>query len=306
MFDIAAMCWALMFVFQSKSVGQYASAGIGFLVAFLGTLLMVASEVILSGNLMTNVNTDQIGRWMTYGFIIVTALHAALVYIHHGTAPEIAEQINVGVARGEVVSQAITNATKTIEAEKQELSRAIYNDIVSQVKRDLGMMEVTGTPFERKQYETAPLPAEVKAMYAPGTHFTDDTSNPLPITWARQEDAAATARPLSQRLRDWINSLKQPQSQPAQVQKLAHPEHILWNRGNDLANYYDPSSEYALPCGHTAGETWSKTRKVHECNVCGAVRDEELQALAKDREDAKPAPDENAKLEYRPPREERK
>ncbi len=98
--------------------------------------------------------------------------------------PEIAEQINVGVARGEVVSQAISNAAKTIEAEKQELSQAIYNDIVSQVKRDLGMMEVTGTPFERKEYQAAPLP----------------------VMWARQEDAAATDRPLSG-FSQWLNNL---------------------------------------------------------------------------------------------------
>jgi hypothetical protein len=184
MFDIAAMCWALMFVFQSKSTAQYASAGTGFLVGFIGTLGMVAAEVILSGQDLAKIDTGAIGKWMIYGFIVVTALHAALVYIHHGTAPEIAEQINVGVARGEVVSQAIKDATHTIEAEKQELSRAIYYDIVSQVKRDLGLHPVEGTPFEPRKFEQAipsPIPDEVKAIYAPGTQFTDGTSNPMPV-----------------------------------------------------------------------------------------------------------------------------
>jgi len=174
MFDIAAMCWALIFVFQSHSTGQYAAAAIGFIVGFLGTLLMVGAEVILSGQNLAQIDTGEIGRWMIYGFIIVTALHAALVYSHHALSPEIAEQINVGVARGEVVSQAISDAAKTIEAEKHELSHAIYNDIVSQVKRDLGLYPVAGTPFERKKFET----------------------DPLPVTWAK-EDATTTARPLS-------------------------------------------------------------------------------------------------------------
>lgn len=151
MFDIAAMCWALMFVFQSKSVGQYASSGIGFIVAFVGTLGMVAAEVILSGKDLAQIDTAQIGKWMIYGFIIVTAIHALLVYIHHGTAPEIAEQINVGVARGEVVSTAISNATKAIEAEKEELSQAIYNNIISQVKRDLGLTPINNTVFDRRR-----------------------------------------------------------------------------------------------------------------------------------------------------------
>jgi hypothetical protein len=91
MFDIAAMCWALAFVFTSESTGQYASAGIGFIVGFVGTLGMVAAEVALSSNY---VESGEIGEWMVYGFIIVTALHAALLYAHHATAPDNHEKIN--------------------------------------------------------------------------------------------------------------------------------------------------------------------------------------------------------------------
>src|SRR5512133_2512855 len=64
MFDIAAMCWAIAFVFQSKSTGQYAASGIGFITGFLGTLGMVAAEVFLSGQQLTQANTTQIGQWM--------------------------------------------------------------------------------------------------------------------------------------------------------------------------------------------------------------------------------------------------
>jgi hypothetical protein len=165
MFDIAAMCWALIFVFQSKSTVQYAAAGLGFVVAFLGTLLMVAAEVMLSGQDLAQVNVGEIGRWMVYGFITVTAIHAALVYIHHASAPEISEQISVGVARGEVTSQAISDAAKTIESQKHELSRAIYFDIVSQVKRDLGMIEADPQmPIIPRQYEQTAPAAQADAM----------------------------------------------------------------------------------------------------------------------------------------------
>jgi hypothetical protein len=262
LFDIAAMAWALTFVFQSRSVGQYASAGIGFLVGFIGTLGMVAAEVMLSGQDLAQIDTAQIGRWMIYGFIGATALHAALVYIHHMTSPEISEQISVGIARGEVVSEAISNATKTIEAEKHQLSQAIYNDIVSQVKRDLGLHPIQDTVFDRRQrYELnvtdipspvqqeqpAPIPEEVKKMYAPGTRFIDGTSNPpatqeavideennIQVTMPANiwksfskslqgsgidpaamgskptEAANSNDRPLSQRFRDFLASLRQP------------------------------------------------------------------------------------------------
>lgn len=158
MFDIAAMCWAVIFVFQSKSTMQYAAAGIGFVVAFIGTLGMVAAEVILSSAQLTQADTQEIGKWMTYGFIAVTAIHAALVYLHHASAPDIHEQINVGVARGEIVTEAIRQATNALEIEKTELATNIRNDIISQVKRDLNLTPADGTVFQPKRLDV-PSPA---------------------------------------------------------------------------------------------------------------------------------------------------
>ncbi len=156
MFDIAAICWALAYVFQSKSTGQYAVAGLGFVVAFLGTLGMVAVETIYSGQQFVKVD-PAIGQWMVYGFIIVTAIHAGLVYAHHATAPNIHEQIEVGIARGEIVTEAITQATKVLDAEKQSLAHSIRNDIISQAKRDLGLIEADPRmpliPAQPEQYD---------------------------------------------------------------------------------------------------------------------------------------------------------
>lgn len=152
MFDIAAMCWAVAFVFQCKSTWQYAAAGLGFVVGFVGTLGMVAAEVMLSGNTASPAEIARISEWMVYGFIIVTAIHAALIYTHHGAAPEIHEQINVGIARGEIVTEAITQATNELDAEKQSLAYSIRNDIVSKAKRDLGLIEADPRmPFVAKE-----------------------------------------------------------------------------------------------------------------------------------------------------------
>lgn len=162
MFDIAAICWGLAFVYQCKSTMQYAVAAMGFVVAFVGTLGMVAAEVMLSGQNLAQINTVEIGRWMVYGFIIVTAIHAALVYAHHGSAPEISEQINVGIARGEIVTYAIEEATKELDAEKHRLAQDIKSTIVAQVKRDLNLYPVTGTIFEPRVNDYHP--AEVQQV----------------------------------------------------------------------------------------------------------------------------------------------
>lgn len=204
MFDISAMCWALAFVFQSKSTGQYAVSAIGFIVGFVGTLGMVAAEVMLSGQNLANIDTTQIGRWMTYGFIIVTALHAALVYAHHATAPEVSEQISIGIARGEVVTRAINDATKTIEAEKQELSRVLYNDIVSNVKRDLGMYSVADTVFDRRKQSAAEKPLSISAeLYAPGTKFADPKDQEKHDKAVGKAKNAPFLKKLSKRIGDW-------------------------------------------------------------------------------------------------------
>lgn len=183
MFDLAAMCWALAFVFGSESTGQYATSAIGFVVGFVGTLGMVAAEVALSSGMM---ETGDIGKWMVYGFIIVTALHAGLLYAHHATAPDIHEKINVGIARGEIVTEAINKATGQLDADKAELAHTITNDIVSRVKRDLGLIPADPKmpiipaedhePDRRRYQQTSFIPGVLEEQPQPGEPFRDGES----------------------------------------------------------------------------------------------------------------------------------
>jgi hypothetical protein len=163
LFDIAAMVWGLAFVFKSNSVGQYAASGIGFITGFAGTLLMVAFEVITSGQTFVT-DGGSLGRWAVYGFIIVTAIHAALVYFHHASAPDIHEKINVGIARGEITTEAIRQATQVLEIEKAQLAATIHREIVDQVKRDLNIpiLADPSMPFlpAKAQPLTVPYPIE--------------------------------------------------------------------------------------------------------------------------------------------------
>lgn len=165
LFDIAALIWAGAFVFQCKTVAQYAVAAIGFGTAFLGTILMVAAEVLLSGQSLVAADTAKIGQWLVYGFIGTTTIHVALLYAHHLSAPEIREKIDIGIARGEITSEAIKQATGRLDANKNELAHTIANDIESRVKRDLGLMPAKGTIFQPKDAEapavqlTSPTPA---------------------------------------------------------------------------------------------------------------------------------------------------
>jgi len=159
LFDIAAICWALAFVFGSETVTQYAVSAIGFLVGFIGTLGMVAAEVVL-GQSMFVANAEQISQWLVYGFIGATALHAALLYGHHAGAQEIRQRIDVGIARGEITTEAIKQAAATLDAERGRLAETITREIVDQVKRDLNIPILADPrmpflPADPKQYEQA-------------------------------------------------------------------------------------------------------------------------------------------------------
>jgi len=190
LFDIAAMIWALAFVYKSESTGQYAVAAIGFVAAFVGTLGMVAVEVLLSGQEYVEVQS-WVGQWMVYGFIIVTAIHAALLYAHHATAPDIHQKINVGVARGEIVTTAITQATHRLEVEKESLARSIHDDIVAQVKRDLGI------PTSNHVLDLPALPVDNPTPY-PVT-FAKDAPIPLSWEWLRGKfPKAQTPAPITE------------------------------------------------------------------------------------------------------------
>lgn len=166
LFDIAAICWALVFVYACQTVLQYAVAAIGFIAGFLGTLGMVAAEVMLSGQNLVTADQAQIGQWLVYGFIGATALHAALLYGHHAGAPRIAEQVEIGIARGQVVDAARKQATKRIEEEQRMLADSIAEGLVAQIKRDLNLPipadpRMPFLPAEPKRYEQKTLPLPV-------------------------------------------------------------------------------------------------------------------------------------------------
>ncbi|MBI1792966.1 MAG: hypothetical protein HYR70_02080 [Chloroflexi bacterium] len=185
LFDIAAMVWALVFVFKSESTSQYAIAAIGFIAAFLGTLGMVAVDVMLGGQTYVKVE-DWVGQWLVYGFVIMTAIHSALLYAHHATAPNISEKINVGIARGEIVSEAVKQATQSLEVQKAELAKTIHEDIVNQVKRDLGLSRAG-----RQVIDLPALPVPETQNAAPNSRPAFSISQLFPFLW-KQSDGNRT------------------------------------------------------------------------------------------------------------------
>lgn len=213
LFDLSAIAWFLAFLFMSHGLVQYGAAGAGFLIGIVGTIGMAGAEVMLGS--ATTENPQEIARWMNYIFIFATAAHVLLLYLHHFGIPAVTQQVSTGIAKGEIKDHAMKEAARQLEHEKAQLAQSITADIMQDVQRELGLLPIDNTIFDRRRNEL--------------------TTTPPPVL---------------------------------QPQTVAHPEHILWNRGSDPATYYEPGSEFALPCGHTAGQSWSKVKKSWVCNIC--------------------------------------
>lgn len=259
LFDIAAIVWALAFVFESRSLGQYALAAIGFLTAFVGTVGMVAAEVLLAGGQFAE-QAQEISKWMTYGFILVTILHVSLLYAHHAAAPEVDEQIRVGVARGEIVSHAINEAEKGLDTQKAQLAQAITADIIGRVARDLSLQAYTprvldlpalpvddslnananGWPMPRQE-EVAPVPVffdRLKNLLKPAK---PEPIKAAPITPTEPIKAAPTYHPMPV-----TPAQDEPTYQPPDLDPELEAMYKASGRPKEFWDNYHPMDHYPV------------------------------------------------------------
>jgi len=149
LFDLAALCWGLAFVFQSESTSQYAIAAIGFLVGLAGTFVMIASEVMLSAEGLAQA-PDWLGRALTYTFIGASALHLSLGYAHAATAPDVDAQIRLGASQAEITSEAIRQAEQELESKRAALGDVIRPRLVANIKRNLNL------PMSQDEFDSLP------------------------------------------------------------------------------------------------------------------------------------------------------
>jgi hypothetical protein len=188
---------------------------------------MVAFEVITSGQTFVT-DGGSLGRWAVYGFIIVTAIHAALVYLHHGTSPDIHEKINVGIARGEITTEAIRQATQSLEVQKAQLAESIHSTIVDQVKRDLGISvavdpSIGFVPADPRQYAPLPYPVQAKPKKQSWFDRMRGTIKPAPTMRQNEQTVVQT-----------VELQEQPEPKPQEdIDQIVNPWDIVDRRKED-------------------------------------------------------------------------
>lgn len=197
LFDIAAICWALAFAYASGTTTQYAVSAVGFMIAFMGTLVMVAAEVILSGQSFIATNS-KIGQWLIYGFIVTTTAHTTLLYTFHFTSFNLMQQIEIGIAQGEVMTASIKAAVNQLSSNQDNLAAPMRDEIVRSVQRNTSSSEIMVDPAVGFVSKDKPNPAHVPFTQRLKTFWKNRADVPIVTTALTQgvtDDAATVTGP---------------------------------------------------------------------------------------------------------------
>ncbi|MBN8658002.1 MAG: hypothetical protein J0M11_19880 [Anaerolineae bacterium] len=159
LFDVAALIWLGTIIYLCKSVGQYAIATLGFGLGLIGTLLLVAVEVMMGGQELAQV-PSWAGDSIVWTFIVALVGHVILYYAFKLSAPEISAEISLGYETAQITDEAMKQATEQLIRERGMLGNMIAPRMITDVKRSLGL-PVAGDILEltaENVYET-PQPA---------------------------------------------------------------------------------------------------------------------------------------------------
>ena len=138
LFDIAALAWLAAFIYLCKSIMQYAFAIIGFVFGLLGSLAMVAIDVMLGGQEMIEAPA-WINEALIYGFIAAAVVHVILVYAYKLAGPEISADISLGIETANITEEAMKQAEDELLRERGAMGRVIAPRLMNNVRRNLGL-----------------------------------------------------------------------------------------------------------------------------------------------------------------------
>ena len=138
LFDIAAIAWLGAFIYLCKSIMQYAFAFIGFVFGLLGSLAMVAIDVMLGGQEMIEAPA-WINEALIYGFIACAIVHVILVYAYKLAGPEISADISLGIETANITEEAMKQAEEELLRERGAMGRIIAPRLMNNVRRNLGL-----------------------------------------------------------------------------------------------------------------------------------------------------------------------
>jgi hypothetical protein len=230
LFDVAALIWLGTVIYLCKSVGQYALSAIGFILGLGGTLLLVAAEVMMGGQELTEVPAWA-GDSIVWVFILALVGHVVLYYAFKLSAPEISAEISLGYETAAITDEAMKQATEQLIRERGMLGNLIAPRMITDVKRSLGLPvagdvleltaqnidEATLLPIQIPAPQYAGVSSKPKSDFLKRLQFAKDAFlYPSKFSQAPAPFVAHAPAPHNQQVQP-------PQDQPAPAQPPAQP-----------------------------------------------------------------------------------
>jgi hypothetical protein len=159
LFDVGALIWLLVFLFQAEGLSQRAVALIGFLIDFIGTVGMVAADLFLSGQDMANVPEFLANGTPVYILVGATALNLALIYAYHITDPNHSKEIEIQTEVDVAAEEGLKEARRQLKDRRAELGGLIAERIMHDALLRLEMSETgDGKVIDVKSREVGTAP----------------------------------------------------------------------------------------------------------------------------------------------------
>lgn len=174
LFDFAALTWFLVFVSGCKSTMQYVWSALGFVIGLLGVLGLAGMEVGISSGWLV---AAEVTRPLSYIFIGVLLSHLTLIYLHHGSAPEIETAISLGIEKARIQAEGMRQAELQMQHSAASMGSVIRGRLVGDALREMNM-----SPEHIIDLKALPVEMPAAQPTAGGFQF--------PFKWPWQKDQA--------------------------------------------------------------------------------------------------------------------
>lgn len=176
LFDFAALTWFLVFVSGCKSTMQYVWSALGFVIGLLGVLGLAGMEVGISSGWLV---AAEVTRPLSYIFIGVLLSHLTLIYLHHGSAPEIETAISLGIEMARIKAEGMRQAELQMQQSAASMGSVIRGRLVGDALREMNM-----SPEHIIDLPALPVEMPAAQPTAGGFQF------PFSFKWPWQKDQA--------------------------------------------------------------------------------------------------------------------
>lgn len=187
LFDASALLWFAVFVYLSRSTAQYVFSFFGFLIGLGGTIGLVGIEVGLSSGML---ELEMMRKPLVYIFIGVAVSHLILLYARHASAPEVNNEISMGVDLAKVVDEGQKQAEDHIKKAMPQLGAVIASRLIEDAMQRLDIrsqiIDAKALPvYDDLNTSTNGYPAQVETK-RPGAGVANFLEGIFPWTKKRE------------------------------------------------------------------------------------------------------------------------